>query len=44
MYKYLIETKDGRKLYKADPFANQAEMRPGTASVVADISLSLIHI
>lgn len=38
MYKYLIETKDGRKLYKADPFANQAEMRPGTASVVADIS------
>lgn len=38
MYKYLIETKDGRKLYKADPYANQAEMRPGTASVVADIS------
>lgn len=38
MYKYLIETQDGRKLYKADPYANYAEMRPGTASRVADIS------
>lgn len=38
MYKYLIETQDGRKLYKADPYANYAEMRPGTASKVADIS------
>ncbi len=37
MYKFLIHTKTGRKLYKADPFANQAEMRPGTASVIADI-------
>ncbi|MDO5344976.1 MAG: 1,4-alpha-glucan branching protein GlgB [Lachnospiraceae bacterium] len=38
MYKYLIRTGDGRKLYKADPYANAAEYRPGTASVVADIS------
>ena len=38
MYKYLIETQDGRKLYKADPYANYAELRPGTASKVADIS------
>ena len=38
MYKFLIHTKDGRKLYKADPFANRAEFRPGTASVVADLS------
>lgn len=38
MYKYLIETQDGRKLYKADPYANYAEVRPGTASKVADIS------
>lgn len=38
LYKYLIETKDGRRLYKADPFANYAEMRPGTASAVVDIS------
>ncbi len=37
-YKYLILTQDGRKLYKADPYANWAEMRPGTASRVADIS------
>ena len=37
LYKYLIYTRDGRKLYKADPYANYAEMRPGTASVVADI-------
>ena len=32
MYKYLIYTQDGRKLYKADPYANQAEYRPGTQS------------
>ncbi len=38
MYKFLIYTKTGRKLYKADPYANQAEFRPGTASVVTDIS------
>ena len=37
LYKYLIETKDGKRLYKADPYANYAEMRPGTASAVADI-------
>ncbi len=37
LYKYLIYTPDGRKLYKADPFANYAELRPGTASAVADI-------
>jgi 1,4-alpha-glucan branching enzyme len=37
MYKFLIHTGDGRKLYKADPFANQAEYRPGTASVVTNL-------
>ena len=37
LYKYLIETKDGRRLYKADPYANYAELRPGTASAVTDI-------
>ena len=37
LYKYLIETEDGKRLYKADPFANYAELRPGTASAVADI-------
>ena len=38
LYKYLIITPSGEKLYKADPFANSAEMRPGTASRTADIS------
>lgn len=37
-YKFLITTKDQKKLYKADPFANTAELRPGTASVTTDIS------
>ncbi len=36
-YKYLIETKDGKRLYKSDPFAFYAELRPGTASAVFDI-------
>lgn len=38
MYKFLITAKDGRKLYKADPYANYAEFRPGTASIVTDLS------
>lgn len=29
MYKYMLVLPDGRKLYKADPYANYAEMRPG---------------
>lgn len=37
LYKYLIETRDGRRLYKADPFASYAEMRPGNASAVFDV-------
>ncbi len=37
LYKYYIETADGRSLYKADPYANYCELRPGTASRVADI-------
>lgn len=37
LYKYLIETKDGTLLYKADPYANAAELRPGNASKVTDI-------
>ncbi len=37
-YKYLIYTPDGRKLYKADPFATTSEVRPETASIVYDIS------
>ena len=38
LYKYLIYTPEGRKLYKADPFANSAELRPGTASRTANLS------
>ena len=37
MYKFLITAADGRKLYKADPFANYAEYRPGTASIITDL-------
>lgn len=33
MYKYLIETKTGEYLYKADPFAFYAEKRPGKRPV-----------
>ena len=38
LYKFVIKTKDGRGLYKADPFANYAEQRPGTASRITDIT------
>ncbi len=38
LYKYLIVTANGEKLYKADPFANYTEMRPGNASKTFDIS------
>lgn len=37
LYKFLIHARDGRKLYKADPFANSSELRPGNASKIADI-------
>ena len=38
LYKYVITTADGKKLYKADPYANWAEFRPGTASKTFDLS------
>ena len=38
VYKYLVRTPDGRKLYKADPFANMGQIRPDNASVVADLT------
>ncbi|MCR4798646.1 MAG: 1,4-alpha-glucan branching protein GlgB [Lachnospiraceae bacterium] len=37
LYKFLIYTPEGNKLYKADPYANMAEMRPETASRVASV-------
>lgn len=38
LYKFCIETYTGEFLYKADPFANYAEVRPGTASRITDIT------
>ncbi len=38
VYKFEIKTPDGRCLEKADPYANQAELRPKTASVVTNLN------
>ena len=38
MYKYFIIGALDQRIYKADPFGNQMELRPGTASIVTDIS------
>ena len=37
IYKYEIKAKGGLTYLKADPYANAAEKRPNTASVVADL-------
>ena len=38
LYKFVIETNDGKFLYKADPYAFYAEVVPGTASRTIDNS------
>ena len=38
LYKYEIKAKGGLTYLKADPYANEAEVRPNTASVVADLT------
>ena len=38
LYKYAITARSGKILFKADPYAFQAEYRPQTASVTADLS------
>ena len=38
LYKFFIVGAHGEKLYKADPYANAAEKRPGTASRIVDIT------
>ena len=38
LYKYLLVSHDGEKIYKADPYAFFSELPPGTASITADIS------
>ncbi len=37
IYKYEIKTRGGLPMLKADPYANAAQLRPDTASVVADL-------
>ena len=39
LYKYAITTRSGKILFKSDPYAFQAEYRPQTASVTADLSV-----
>ena len=38
MYKYVISTRDGQKLWKADPYSFRSELRPGSASIVCDLA------
>ena len=38
MYKYVIILPNETKLYKADPYANFAEVRPGTASKIFNLN------
>ena len=38
LYKFYIIGYHGEEIYKADPYGNEAELRPGTASRIADIS------
>ena len=38
LYKFIITTPEGEKIYKADPYGNYMELRPGNASKVTDLS------
>ena len=38
LYKYEIKSKGSLVYLKSDPYGNQAEMRPDTASIVADLN------
>ncbi|MDY2819998.1 MAG: 1,4-alpha-glucan branching protein GlgB [Hominisplanchenecus sp.] len=38
LYKYEIKAKGGLTFLKADPYANAAELRPNTASIITDLS------
>ncbi|MDD3222418.1 MAG: 1,4-alpha-glucan branching protein GlgB [Clostridia bacterium] len=37
LYKYVIETQQGERFYKADPYGNLCQVRPENASVVTNI-------
>ncbi len=38
LYKFAVETQKGDILFKADPYGNQSQLRPETASIVTDLS------
>ena len=38
LYKFVITTPSGEKIYKADPYGNYMEVRPGNASKVTDLT------
>ena len=38
IYKYEIKTREGLPMLKADPYANYAQLRPDTASIICDLS------
>ncbi|NTV43195.1 MAG: 1,4-alpha-glucan branching protein GlgB, partial [Syntrophobacteraceae bacterium] len=38
LYKYLVQSRHGSESAKADPYAFASELRPGTASIVWDLS------
>ncbi|HAF26712.1 MAG TPA: 1,4-alpha-glucan branching enzyme, partial [Lachnospiraceae bacterium] len=38
LYKFVITTKSGEKIYKADPYGNYMELRPGNASIVTELN------
>ena len=38
LYKFCITAQSGELLYKADPYANYSELRPGNASRVVDLT------
>lgn len=40
LYKYKLTTREGKMLFKADPFAFSSEMRPKNASLVADMAFT----
>ena len=37
MYKFAITARNGKLLYKSDPYGFHSELRPGTASQIADV-------
>ncbi len=38
LYKFAVESQDGRIVYKADPYGNESELRPNNASIVTNLN------